>query len=83
MFDESFEIISLTGTLSAINGHHLHASLSNKDGQLVGGYVFGEMNVFRTAEITIGEILDMTFKREMDPSTNYEELVITEEESNN
>jgi uncharacterized protein len=45
-YNEHMEIVSLVGTLSSIGGHHLHISLSDKDGRVVGGHVFGECNVY-------------------------------------
>jgi predicted DNA-binding protein with PD1-like motif len=79
-FNEYYEIVSLVGTLSCLNGHHLHISLSDKNGNVIGGHVFGELNVFTTAEVTIGECLDMNFNREMDAETGFDELVITKSE---
>jgi len=76
VFREHLEIVSLVGTLSSTGGHHLHISLSNKDGQVVGGHVFGEMNVFTTAEIVIGECSDLTFEREYDNQSGFDELVV-------
>lgn len=37
------EIVSLVGTLSSVGGHHLHMSLSDKDGHVFGGHVFGKI----------------------------------------
>lgn len=76
VFQEHMEIVSLVGTLSSIGGHHLHISLSNKNGQVFGGHVFGEMKVFTTAEIMIGECEDLTFVREFDSASGYDELVV-------
>lgn len=70
------EIVSLVGTLSSVGGHHLHISVSTKTGQVLGGHVFGEMNVFTTAEIVIGECEDLSFMREFDPASGYDELVV-------
>ncbi|RMZ97807.1 bifunctional -like [Brachionus plicatilis] len=76
VYQEHMEIVSLVGTLSCIGGHHLHISLSTKNGQVLGGHVFGEMNVFTTAEIVIGECEDLAFKREFDPASGFDELVV-------
>jgi uncharacterized protein len=46
IYDEHMEIVSLVGTLSSIGGHHLHISLSDKDGRVVGGHVFGECSMY-------------------------------------
>jgi predicted DNA-binding protein with PD1-like motif len=76
VFNEHMEIVSLVGTLSSIGGHHLHISLSNNAGQVFGGHVFGELKVFTTAELVIGECENLSFKREFDEETGYDELVV-------
>jgi uncharacterized protein len=38
--------------------------------------VFGELNVFTTAEIVIGECVDLEFKREFDNQSGFDELEI-------
>lgn len=75
------EIVSLVGTLSSVGGHHLHISLSNKDGAVIGGHVHGEMNVFTTAEIVIGECVDLTFAREYDYQSGFEELAVAKRDN--
>ncbi len=70
-----YEIVSLVGTLS--DGGHLHASLADDKGCVVGGHVLGEMVVFTTAEVVIGECSQLMFNREMDTRTGFHELVIT------
>ncbi|XP_071789774.1 uncharacterized protein [Asterias amurensis] len=70
------EIVSLVGTL-AKSGMHLHASLSDNEGKVIGGHVMGNMKVFTTAEIVIGQLPGVVFKREMDSSTGYKELEVT------
>ena len=70
------EIVSLVGTLA--DGGHLHASLSDKDGHVVGGHVMGNMEVFTTAEVVIGNCDMLSFTREMDDATGFDELVVTE-----
>ena len=72
--NENHEIVSLVGTLSV--GGHLHASLSDKSGHVVGGHVLGNMIVLTTAEVVIGNCETLSFSREMDPDTGYDELVI-------
>ena len=46
------EIVSLVGTLAGEG--HLHASLSDHHGCVIGGHVMGNMIVFTTAEVVIG-----------------------------
>ena len=45
-----FEIVSLTGTLSA-NGSHLHISISDSTGKTIGGHLLEGCIIFTTAEI--------------------------------
>ena len=72
---DKHEIVSLVGTLSDGNGH-LHVSLADAKGGVVGGHIVGDMVVFTTAEVVIGECEQITFKREMDPRTGFSELTV-------
>jgi len=67
--------VSLVGTLSG-DAEHLHISLSDAQGHVIGGHVIGGLHIFTTAEIVIGECSDLEFKREYDDSTGFQELVI-------
>eukprot|EP00043_Microstomoeca_roanoka_P015239 m.152402 g.152402 ORF g.152402 m.152402 type:complete len:161 (+) comp16210_c1_seq28:52-534(+) len=75
------EIVSLVGTLfvdeDGTYKQHLHASLSDKDGKVIGGHVMS-LVVFTTAEIVIGECQALAFSRPHDPETGFDELVIAE-----
>ncbi len=73
---EHLEILSLSGTLSSTGGNNLHISLSNKDGQVFGGHVHGELNVFTTVECVIGDCSDLVFTREHDYQSGFKELTI-------
>ncbi|XP_054758122.1 uncharacterized protein LOC129264298 isoform X2 [Lytechinus pictus] len=73
--EKNLEIVSLVGTLSGGHGH-LHMSLSDELGNVVGGHLLGDAVVFSTAEVVIGEIPHLSFSREPDPETGYDELVI-------
>lgn len=70
-----FEIVSLTGTLSS-EGIHLHISMSDSEGKVVGGHLMNGCEVFTTVEIVLIENMDLVFKREPDETTGYKELVI-------
>jgi predicted DNA-binding protein with PD1-like motif len=67
--------VSLVGTLSKSGGHHLHASLSDKDGKCFGGHVM-EMVVFTTAEIVLGVTETKMFDRVFDKDTGFDELEV-------
>ena len=69
------EIVSLTGTIGGDGGVHLHVSLSNQDGAVVGGHVV-ELVVFTTAEIMLAVVDDIHMTREEDPATGFKELEI-------
>ena len=70
-----FEIISLVGTVST-NGGHLHIALSDRDGKTTGGHLLEGNLVYTTAEIILGEIPGMIFRREKDGTTSWPELQI-------
>ncbi|XP_067681043.1 bifunctional protein GlmU-like [Haliotis asinina] len=71
-----FEIVSLVGTLSGGENGHLHISLSDPEGHVIGGHVVGDLIVYTTAEVVIGECTGAKFKREDDLETGYDELAI-------
>ena len=72
---EPLELVFLSGTLSA-DGAHLHASVSNGNGEVRGGHVMSGCIVRTTAEIVIGLLPGWAFRREVDDATGYKELVI-------
>lgn len=69
-----FEVVSLVGTLNP--EAHLHISLSDAEGRTLGGHVLGGLQVFTTAEVILGDALDLDFTRELDPKTGFPELVV-------
>ena len=75
--DEPTEIISLAGTLSP-DGLHLHVALARHDGQCIGGHVVDGCIVRTTAELVVGELPDLEFRRAPDPETGYLELRVSE-----
>jgi len=77
-FEHHFEITSLVGTLSQ-DGLHLHVALSDDDGFTIGGHVKEGCEIYTTAEIVIGELEDLTFVREMDEVTGFNELKTTKD----
>jgi predicted DNA-binding protein with PD1-like motif len=72
---ESFEIISLAGTLSP-DGNHLHISIANKEGVTIGGHLMDGSIISTTAELVIGEAPDLSFTRETDSTTTFKELKV-------
>ncbi|XP_076021374.1 bifunctional protein GlmU-like [Genypterus blacodes] len=69
-----YEIVSLVGTLNP--DAHLHICLSDSKGKTVGGHVMGNLQIFTTAEVVIGEAVDLQLTREMDNITGFPELVV-------
>lgn len=72
-----FEIVSLVGTLGSC-GSHLHLSISDREGNTIGGHLKEGSTIYTTAEIVIGILDEWTFSREPDATTGYPELVIKE-----
>lgn len=73
---EKFEIVSLVGTFGVDSGIHLHASISDGTGKTFGGHLMDGNVIYTTAEIIIGEVLDVKFYRKLDSITTYNELFI-------
>ena len=76
-FDGPFEIVSLVGTLSP-DGVHLHLSIADKDGKVLGGHLLDGNIIHTTAEIALAIYEDVTFSRPPDPETGYVELQVQE-----
>ena len=70
-----FEIVSLVSTFSK-QGCHLHISLSDSEGKMIGGHLLDGNQVFTTAELVILSLENYAFSREFDQNTGFEELVI-------
>jgi predicted DNA-binding protein with PD1-like motif len=69
------EMLTLAGSLSQ-NGVHLHISLSDAQGNVIGGHVSGGCIIRTTAEILIAVLPEYRFTRESDLDTGFSELVI-------
>ncbi len=74
-FAEPMEIVSLTGSLG-FDGLHVHISLARRDAACVGGHLAHGCIVHTTAELVIGELPEVEFRRPMDPVTGYNELSV-------
>jgi predicted DNA-binding protein with PD1-like motif/ribonuclease HI len=73
---DDYEILSLNGTLSP-DGVHLHLTIADENGQVLGGHLLDGCIIRTTTEIIIGVLPDLAFHRELDPATGYRELVVT------
>ena len=72
---KDYEIVSLNGTVS-INGIHLHISLSDIEGNMIGGHLENGCFINTTCELILLELEDVIFTREVDCHTGYKELVV-------
>ncbi|MBT2556247.1 DNA-binding protein [Hymenobacter sp. ISL-91] len=75
VYQGHFEIVSLVGTLS-VNGSHLHLSVADSTGRTLGGHLLDGNSIYTTAELVIGELPALDFRRETDPTFGYQELVV-------
>lgn len=77
-----FEIVSLTGTISD-SSCHLHISVSNEQGQTIGGHLLDGNLIYTTAELVVGDLINLKFGRELDKTFGYRELKIRKRKSKN
>ena len=70
------EILTLAGTV-ARNGAHLHMSVADSEGRVLGGHVAHGCIVRTTAEVLLLLLSDWSFTREPDAATGFAELVIS------
>ncbi len=68
-----YEIISLSGTISK-ERLHIHVSLSNAKGEVLGGHLMDLCVIDTTAEITLIVYEDLKFSGEYDSETGFKEL---------
>jgi predicted DNA-binding protein with PD1-like motif len=74
---DTFEVISLAGTVS-IYGVHLHMAIADNQGTVLGGHLMDGCLIYTTAEIVIGELEGVVFERAIDRQTGFLELAIRE-----
>ncbi len=72
-----FEVVSLSGYLAA-NEFHVHMAVSDGEGRTIGGHVMDGNRVYTTLVVVIDEHLRLRYRREHDPASGYDELVIDE-----
>ena len=70
------EILTLAGTVGG-NGSHLHISVADCEGRVIGGHVAHGCIVRTTAEVVLLLLPDWSFNRALDPATGFAELVIS------
>ncbi len=72
---EPFEIVSVMGTLTPEH-QHVHISVSDRQGHVLGGHLLEGTLVDTTAELIIHCYADLAFSRKMDDTTGFTELVV-------
>ena len=72
---DELEILTLAGSLSP-DGAHLHMSLADSAGRVIGGHVAQGCVVRTTAEVLVAMLPEWSFTREVDPVTGFAELAV-------
>jgi predicted DNA-binding protein with PD1-like motif len=73
--DGALEVLTLAGSV-AVNGSHLHASLADAQGRVLGGHLGYGCRVRTTAEVLLALLPAWHFSREPDAATGYDELAL-------
>jgi hypothetical protein len=69
------ELLGLSGTIAA-KGVHLHLSVADARGRVIGGHAAPGCIVRTTAEVLLALLPDWDFRREPEAGTGWAELVI-------
>jgi predicted DNA-binding protein with PD1-like motif len=69
------ELLTLSGTIAA-PGSHLHLSVSDASGRVIGGHAAEGCIVRTTAEVLLALLPGWQFTREHDAGTGWSELVV-------
>jgi predicted DNA-binding protein with PD1-like motif len=78
LLEGDLEILTLAGSLS-LDGAHLHISLADNQGRVSGGHLAMGATVRTTAEVLVALLPACSFRRELDPSTGFTELLIQDQ----
>ena len=77
-FEGHFEIVSINGNVGQ-GRTHLHMSVSDADGRVLGGHIKTGGNIVAiTCEVVIGVEDSLTFSERHDPAVGWDNLVIEE-----
>lgn len=77
-YEGVFEIVSLIGTIDKNGEAHLHMSIADHEGRVIGGHVKDGCIVHTTAECSFVTDQKLVFERRNDPQTGFSELCIEE-----
>lgn len=70
---DDYEIVSITGTVS--NGKsHIHVSLSNEKGDVIGGHLEYGCKINTTCELVIGILQEYESIRKFNDNTGFDEI---------
>mgnify|MGYP001797001503 CR=1 FL=1 len=75
LLKDKFEILSLNGTLAA-TGIHVHITIADGHGKVIGGHLPDGCIIYTTAEIVIGIAENFSFQRNFDEQTGFNELEV-------
>lgn len=75
VIDRDLELLTLTGSLAPA-GAHLHLSVADDTGRVLGGHVVYGCLVRTTAEVLVALLPEWDFAREPDARTGFSELVV-------
>ncbi|GLT19295.1 DNA-binding protein [Vibrio zhanjiangensis] len=72
---QPFEIVSVMGTLTPTH-QHIHLSVADETGKVIGGHLLDNTIIDTTAELIIHHYPNLSFLRQQDNTTGYSELVV-------
>lgn len=61
---------------ASVNGLHLYLAVFDSTGRTIGGHLLDGCRVYTTAEIVLGELPQLAFRREPDATFGYQALVV-------
>lgn len=77
-YEGILEIVSLIGTIDSKGKSHIHISISDKEGRVIGGHLKEGCIVHTTVELVLVSSESILFTREKDEATGFDELNIKE-----
>ena len=75
VFDRDLEILTLQGSLCR-SGSHIHITVADAYGAVLGGHLCEGSVVRTTAEVLVARLPQWQLQRAVDPTTGYRELEI-------
>ena len=75
VLDRDLEILTLQGSLCR-SGSHIHITVADANGAVLGGHLCEGSVVRTTAEVLVARLPQWQLQRAVDPTTGYRELVI-------